>query len=100
MYTNAYEFYGGVNPLTVKEMVDKVVKPLLGENFRTIKMFNGDKINNEWWDLDGSIKRIDGDLVYKSGSGQGSATYNKEFGIISATVLESYTIIGVIYIKE
>ena len=99
MYTNAYDYYGGVNPYTEKEMCEKIVKPLLGENFKTIKMFNNDRLNNEWWDLDSSLKTIEGELVYKSSSGQGTATFNKDRGIIRASVLENYSIMGVIYIK-
>ena len=91
---NVYGTHGytlGTNPLTRNEMIKEFVEPLLGKDFKTYQW--GDEGYDELRKLEA------GELIYKSLSGQGYATYYREAGVLRTSVLEDYMIQGLIFTK-
>lgn len=102
MIPNAYQIYGGTNPYSNSEMINKVVKPLLGENFDAyLDIYNQPKeIREKYREIDNSLDPNDGKRVYTSASLQGKAIYYENRGIIKASILHDYMIQGAIYVKK
>ena len=102
MIPNAYQIYGGTRPYSNSEMINKVVKPLLGENFDAyLDIYNQPKeIIEKYREIENSLDPNGGELVYISSSLQGSARFYKNHGIIKASILHDYMIQGAIYVKK
>lgn len=98
-----YALLGGSHPFSDSEMRAKVVVPLLGPDFETIMMFEGNYLNPKYDEFTAEYPdqiTKNWKLVYLSDSHQGYAKISPDGKVIKASILSSFSIIGVFYVKS
>ena len=103
VHESYYAALGGPSPLSDTAMKTKVVEPVLGPNFETVKMFKDSSSNPRYKQLEAKFPREIIDkwkLLYRSDSYQGYAKLSPDGKVIKATILDDGGISGVFYVKS
>ena len=98
-----YAMLGGSSPLSDVAMKTKIVEPVLGPNFETVKMFKDSNLNPRYKQLEAKFPREIIDkwkLLYRSDSYQGYAKLSPDGKVIKATILDDGGVSGVFYVKS
>jgi hypothetical protein len=98
-----YATLGGSSPLSDVAMKTKIVEPVLGPNFETVKMFKDSSSNPRYKQLEAKFPREIIDkwkLLYRSDSYQGYAKLSPDGKVIKATILDDGGVSGVFYVKS
>jgi len=98
-----YATLGGSSPLSDVAMKTKIVEPVLGPNFETVKMFKDSSSNPRYKQLEAKFPREIIDkwkVLYRSDSYQGYAKLSPDRKVIKAAILDDGGISGVFYVKS